>query len=190
VAARAGSLRAAAALGRGREGLRQEEAPSARLEQWGSGGNLALAVALKLKQLGEPLPGAIFAGTPATDLEHVTDTWYTLARLDPLGTREGMLAAAFELYGGDMDPANPLLSPVNGDLEGFPPTLLVSGTRDLLPSDTVRMHRALRAAGVEADLHVYDAQTHGDCLQNLVRDVPEWADAQRELFEFFDAHLE
>jgi acetyl esterase/lipase len=154
-----------------------------------AGGNLALATSLKLKELDLPLPGAIFAGTPATDLENVTDTWLTLQGLDPLGAREGMLAAAFDLYVGEADPSNPLLSPVNGDLDGFPPTILISGTRDLLLSDTVRMHRALREAGVRADLHVYDGQAHADYMQNLLRDVPEAKDAQRELFEFFDKHL-
>jgi acetyl esterase/lipase len=100
-----------------------------------------------------------------------------------------MLAAAIDLYVGKADPSNPLLSPVNGDLDGFPPTILISGTRDLLLSDTVRMHRALRIVGVQADLHVYDGQTHADYMQNLLRPVPEAADAQRELFEFFDKHL-
>jgi hypothetical protein len=42
----------------------------------------------------------------------------------------------------------------------IPPAILISGTRDLLLSDTVRMHRALRKGGV-ADLHVYDGQAHG-----------------------------
>ena len=155
-----------------------------------AGGNIALATALKLKELSLPLPGAIFAGTPATDLENITDTWHTLQGLDPLGAREGMLAAAFDLYIGKADPSNPLLSPVNGDLDGFPPTILISGTRDLLLSDTVRMHRALRHADVRAELHVYDGQAHGDYMQNLTRDVPEAKDAQRELFEFFARHLD
>jgi acetyl esterase/lipase len=39
--------------------------------------------------------------------------------------------------------------------------LLASGTRDILLSDTVRMHRALRAAGVRAELHVLEAAPHG-----------------------------
>ena len=51
------------------------------------------------------------------------------------------------------------------------------------------MHRALRKAGVEADLHVYDGQAHADYMQNLTREVPECEDAQRELLDFFDKHL-
>jgi acetyl esterase/lipase len=81
------------------------------------------------------------------------------------------------------------VSPVRGDLEGFPPTILISGTRDLLLSDTVRMHRALRAAGVEADLHVYEGQSHGDYIACDLVDAPESADAQAEIHRFFDEHL-
>lgn len=154
-----------------------------------AGGNIALATTVKLGAMNADLPGAVFAGTPATDLENISDSWHTLQGLDPLGARDGVVAGAFDLYVGDADPSDPLLSPVNADLEGFPPTVLISGTRDLLLSDTVRMHRALRDAGVEADLHVYDGQSHGDYMQNLLTPVPEAEDAQRELYEFFDRHL-
>jgi epsilon-lactone hydrolase len=43
----------------------------------------------------------------------------------------------------------------------WPPTLLMSGTRDMLLSDTVRMHRVLRKAGVAAELHICEASPHG-----------------------------
>lgn len=155
-----------------------------------AGGNIALATVLRLKKQGLALPGAVFAGTRATDLENVTDTWYTLEGLDPLGKRNGLIQGAFELYAGGEDLSHPLLSPVNGDLDGFPPTILISGTRDLLLSDTVRMHRALRQAGAKAELHVYDGQAHGDYTQGLTRFVPESQDAQRELYAFFDKHLQ
>jgi acetyl esterase/lipase len=170
--------------------IENQDATKTALFGTSAGGNITLATTLKLKELGEPLPGAVFAGTPATDLENVSDTWLTMEGLDPLGAREGLIGGAFDLYVGEADPSNPLLSPVNGDLDGFPPTILISGARDLLLSDTVRMHRALRAAGTVADLHVYDGQAHGDYMQNLTRFVPESEDAQRELYEFFNEHLE
>ena len=56
--------------------------------------------------------------------------------------------------------AHPYLSPLFGDLKDFPPTILTTGTRDLYLSNTVRMHRALRAAGVAAELHVTEAGPH------------------------------
>ena len=168
----------------------KDQAPSGTaLFGTSAGGNLTLATTLRLKELGLPLPGALFAGTPAVDLKNTSDTWHTLEGLDPLGKREGLIEATFNLYAAQEDLSNPLLSPINGDLDGFPPTILISGTRDLLLSDTVRMHRALRAAGVQANLHVYDGQAHADYLQNLTGSVPESEDAQRELYAFFDDHL-
>lgn len=63
-----------------------------------------------------------------------------------------------ELYAGGHDLTHPYLSPLFGDLVGFPPTLIVGGTRDLFLSNSVRMHRKLREAGVDADLHIFDGR--------------------------------
>ena len=66
------------------------------------------------------------------------------------------------LYAAGRDLTDPYVSPLFGDFsKGFPPTLLASGTRDLFLSNTVRMHRKLRAAGVAAELHVFEAMPHG-----------------------------
>ena len=64
---------------------------------------------------------------------------------------------AFYAHGHDLK--DPLLSPVYGDMHGFPPAILTSGTRDLLLSNTVRVHRKLRRAGVEAVLQVFEGQS-------------------------------
>ena len=135
------------------------------------------------------LPVSAVAGTPATDLGKTTDTWFTLQELDPLGQREGIIKGTFDVYVPSGDFLNPLVSLVYGDLKGFPPTILISGTRDLLLSDTVRMHRALGKAGVDAQLHVYDGQSHGDYRQGLLHYVPESIDAQKEIFQFVDNYL-
>ena len=55
----------------------------------------------------------------------------------------------------------PYLSPLFGDLSGLPETFVQSGTRDLFLSNAVRLHRALRSAGVAAELHVFEAMPHG-----------------------------
>ncbi|MEZ9328991.1 alpha/beta hydrolase, partial [Vibrio breoganii] len=115
-----------------------------------AGGNLTLATTLKLQELDLPLPGALFVGTPAVDLKHTSDSWNTLRGLDPLGQREGLIDGTFEVYAPGEALDNPLISPVYAEIESFPPTILISGTRDLLLSDTVRMHRVLRAADVES----------------------------------------
>jgi acetyl esterase/lipase len=169
--------------------IKKQKAAATPLFGASAGGNLTLATTLRLKQLGLPLPGALFAGTPAVDLEKTGDTWYTLEGLDPLGRYEGIIQGCFKVYVPSGDYSDPLVSPLRGDLKGLPPTILISGTRDLLLSDTVRMHRALRKAGVAADLHVYEGQSHGDYISGLLAPVPESADAQAEISRFFDKHL-
>ena len=170
--------------------IERQDAAGTPLFGTSAGGNLTLATTLKLKELGLPLPGALFAGTPATNLEKTGDTWHTLEGLDPLGRYDGVIRGCFEVYVPSKDFSDPLVSPIHGDFQGFPPTILISGTRDLLLSDTVLMHRALRSAGVKADLHVYEGQSHGDYMRNLSGPLPESGDAQLEIMRFFDEHLE
>ena len=71
--------------------IQRQEAAATALFGTSAGGNLTLATTLKLKQLGLPLPGALFAGTPVTDLEKTGDTWYTHEGLDPLGRYDGLI---------------------------------------------------------------------------------------------------
>lgn len=170
--------------------IERQDAGATALFGSSAGGNLTLATTLKLGQLGLPLPGALFAGTPLTEQEKIGDSWFTLVGLDPLGEYDGFIRACLEVYIPSGDFSDPLASPIRGDLTGFPPTILISGTRDLLLSDTVRMHRALRAAGVNAQLHVYEGQSHGDYIGGDFVDAPESADAQAEILRFFVEHLE
>ena len=153
-----------------------------------AGGGLTMAAVLKLKQQAAPLPAAAFIGTPVSDITKTGDSYLANAEIDNvLGRYEGFLGAAFALYAGTADLRHPLLSPIHGELSGFPPAVLISGTRDLFLSNTVRAHRALRAVGVPAELHVFEGQSHADYLKAVPS--PESADALREVARFFDAHL-
>jgi epsilon-lactone hydrolase len=154
-----------------------------------AGGGLTLSTVIRLKELGLPLPGALMAGTPWADLTKTGDTYYTNEFVDNvLCTNDGTLHAAAKLYAGDHDLKEPLLSPIYGDLSGFPPTVLVSGTRDLFLSNTVRAHQKLLAAGVPTALLVFEGQSHAQYL--LVADGPESATAYQEVEQFFDQHLD
>jgi acetyl esterase/lipase len=82
---------------------------------------------------------------------------------------------------------DPLISPIYGDFDGFPPAILTSGTRDLVLSDTVRVHRKLRLAGVEAYLQVFEGMSHGQYLS--APSTPEVKEAFAEIVGFLDAHL-
>jgi monoterpene epsilon-lactone hydrolase len=80
-----------------------------------------------------------------------------------------------------------MLSPVYGDYQGFPPTILTSGTRDLFLSNAARVHRKLRAAGVDAQLHVFEGQSHAQYYADP--GAPETKEYFAQLGRFFDEHL-
>jgi acetyl esterase/lipase len=153
-----------------------------------AGGALTLSMTLKLKALGLPLPGALGCGTPATDLTQAGDSIRVNAGVDgvipEMGEPGGGLLA---LYVGSTPLTDPLISPLFGDFAGFPPTLFITGTRDILLSDTVRAYRAMRAAGVDARLEVHEAMSHAEYI--FAFDAPESAVAFGDLASFFDAHL-
>ncbi len=153
-----------------------------------AGGGLIMTMLLRLKELDLPRPAAVFIGTPAADLTKTGDSAYLNAEVDhALGRYEGRMEACLKLYAAGRDLKDPMLSPIYGDLSGFPPTILISGTRDLLLSATVRTHRKLRSAGVTAELHVYEGQSHADYLVSFPG--PESRDALGEIAKFFDQHL-
>lgn len=153
-----------------------------------TGGGMTLAMVLKMRELKMPLPGAIMAGTPWSDMTKTGDTFYTNEFVDNiLGSNDGLLEAAAKLYANGHDLKDPLLSPVYGDLSGFPPTILLSGTRDLFLSNTVRVHQKLLKAGGVAELLVFEGQSHAQ--YEFEPDAPETADAWNEVSRFFNRHL-
>lgn len=143
-----------------------------------SGGGLALALTLRARQEGVPLPAALAIQTPWADLEEVGDSFRTNEWLDSiLVSYTAAPQRAARLYAAGHDLADPLLSPLRGDLAGFPPTMLITGTRDLFLSLTVLVHRKLRRAGLRAELHVVEGASHFQYFIN------PFADESREIFD-------
>ncbi len=125
-----------------------------------AGGNLAAALMLRARDEGLPLPAAVFLFTPEVDLTESGDSFQTNLGIDNVLTQS--LVPMTALYAAGQDLTHPYLSPLFGDFsKGFPPTFLQTGTRDLFLSNTVRMHRSLRQAGIDAQLHVFEAMPHG-----------------------------
>jgi epsilon-lactone hydrolase len=124
-----------------------------------AGGNLAAAMLLRAKNEGLPFPNALVLLSPQVDLTESGDSFEVNRMVDVV--LPGSLMMNNRLYAAGADLAHPYLSPLFGKLDGFPPTFLQSGTRDLFLSNTVRMHRSLRSAGVKADLHIFEAMPHG-----------------------------
>ncbi len=157
--------------------LLAERSPSEIVVSGGSaGGNLAAALILRARDEGLPLPAGVILGTPEIDLTESGDSFHTNLGVDP--SLRSLMPVNL-LYADGHDLTHPYLSPLFGDLKGFPSTILTTGTRDLYLSNTVRMHRALRAAGVAAELHVTEAGPHTGFPGG-----PEGAEIDNELRRF------
>lgn len=121
-----------------------------------AGAFLCTQLVARLRKEGLPLPAAIGFFSGGADISLPGDIE---GYLPPL-LADKTVPQALAPYVGDADPKDPLMSPLYGDLSGWPPMLLMSSTRDILLSQTVRLHLALRKAGSAADLIVYEGMPH------------------------------
>lgn len=155
-----------------------------------AGGFLTAMSIMRFKQEGLPLPSCCGVFTAGGDLAELGDTFslFTLsgffghiaARMDDPACER----AAF-LKGADL--SDPLVAPIKGELGDFPPTLLVSGTRDAVLSSCAMFHRALYKAGCDAQLHVFEAMPHGFWF---AVDLPESREAIGLMADFFARWLD
>lgn len=124
-----------------------------------AGGNLALSLVLKLKKQGRLLPRGIVLMSPWTDLTSSGKSFEAKAEVDPVLDRDyidRMVAA----YAPDMDLKQPLISPLFGDFEGFPPVYIQAGENEILLSDSLRLHQALVDANVSVKMDTYKGMWH------------------------------
>lgn len=92
----------------------------------------------------------------------------------------------------DYSADHPLVNPLahSAVMKAFPPTLLLSGTRDIGLSQVLHTHARLVDLGVEADLHVWDGAFHCSFAQGTVDpNVPETREAWKVIVTFFEKHL-
>ncbi len=152
-----------------------------------AGAILTGEVAVKIKQLGLPMPAALGIFSGMGDFARAGDS----AAIFSLNGLSGPLSPPTpgvhdSEYAGKTDPHNPVLSPVYGDLHGLPPTLFVTSERDLLLSGTINLERAFLEAGVDAHLLVFDALTHAFWYNPA---LPEGQEANHMMASFFLQHL-
>lgn len=153
-----------------------------------TGGALTLILAQKAKDNNVPMMKAIAALTPWSDIDKIGDSYLTNEHVDnSIVSYEGWIRSAAEVYAGNHNLKDPYLSPVYGDTTGFCPTLLVSGTRDLFLSNTVRMQQNLIEHNVENELIVYEGQSHAQYYFTF--NSKETLAHFDNLIKFFDKHL-
>lgn len=122
-----------------------------------AGGGLALALALKLRDEGRPLPGAIAALSPWTDLAMTGES--DRKADDPMLNFED-LAPLAQSYLAGRNARDPYASPLYGNLRGLPPTLLQVGSDELIRDDSVRMAARMREAGCDVTLEIWPYMPH------------------------------
>ena len=152
-----------------------------------AGAILTAETAVRLKQLGLPLPGALGIFSGLGDFSRYGDSWAMYAlnglsgHLDPPNSE-----AHDSEYVGSTDRKDPVLSPLFADVKGFPPTLFITSGRDSLLSGTTILHRKFLESGVDADLVVFEALPHA--FWNDVS-LPESREAYQIMAGFFDSRL-
>ena len=124
-----------------------------------AGGNLALSLVLKLKEEQRLLPRGLVLLSPWTDLTASGKTHTTRALVDPVLGAD-YLRKMTENYAAGRELTDPLISPLFGDFEGFPPTYIQVGDNEMLLSDSTMLHKKLVAANVSAKIDVFKGMWH------------------------------
>lgn len=121
-----------------------------------AGGNLTLALMLRLRDEGLPLPAGAVALSPVADLTFSGESVRRNDGVDDMFSAD-LLDALVPVYLGQRDLCeHPHVSPLFGDFAGMPPLLLIVGSTELLLDDSVRV--AQRWPG--ATLLVWDGMPH------------------------------
>ncbi len=158
-----------------------EETPSARIVFAGdsAGGNMAVVLTMLAVEQGLPAPSRHLLISPGVDMTLNNPQVSEVAKTDPWldipGGRE-----AIRLYSAGIDVADWRISPLYGNLAALPPSLIFTGTRDILYPDTRIFAERLRELGTEAELVVGDGMFHVWPLLN----IPEARKARDRMVEF------
>ena len=149
-----------------------------------AGANLALGVMHRLRQANLPMPQAAALLSPPTD-KTMRDDSFNLGR-DPT-LKPARIKQIEDAYIGDHDRSNPEISPIYGAFDAhFPPSIITTGTRDLLLSSSIRLARVMREAGMVVDLRVWEGMWH---VFEYYPEIPEADASLTEIAAFLERHF-
>jgi monoterpene epsilon-lactone hydrolase len=124
-----------------------------------AGGGLVISVVKRLQQQHRALPLGLMLLGPWVDLSVSGDSMTRNSQLDPMVTREGLLGSAQVFLGGH-DPRDPLLSPIDNGLTGFPPMLVQVGSAEALLDDARALTARGERDGVAVRLQIWPDMMH------------------------------
>jgi acetyl esterase/lipase len=151
-----------------------------------AGSGLAVALLLVLRDAGVPLPSCAYLMSPYADLTLSGETLAAKREVDPLLTPDGLRARVPDYVGG-ADAADPLISPIFGDLRGLPPLLIQVGSHEVLLSDAIRLAGQAAIADVPVTLEVTPGVPH--VFQAYAGLLDEAGAALDRASDFVYAHL-
>lgn len=136
-----------------------------------AGGGLIYALCLRLRELALPLPCGLIAISPWVDLSASGKSYVYNRENDPSLTAE-LLDFYASCY--TVDRLDPLVSPMLGDLQGFPPSLLFAGGDEILLDDARALHEKLCQSGCKSTLHVAPERWHAYVLYQLNENMADF----------------
>ncbi|TSE00718.1 alpha/beta hydrolase [Skermania sp. ID1734] len=151
-----------------------------------AGGFLTFSTALAAREAGLPLPAGLIGLSPLLNLDCSDRRYFRNAHRDPFTTVRAV-AAVCRLASGHRRRVDPMQSPVNRDLSGLPPTLLMAGETEVLLADAELMARRLARADVACTLEIWRGQVHA--FPALYPDLPESRAALREVAAFITERI-
>ncbi|MBB2755736.1 UNVERIFIED_ORG: acetyl esterase/lipase [Rhizobium aethiopicum] len=152
-----------------------------------AGGNIAIETVLRQKQAAKPLPAAVIALSPITDLTATGGSMTSNADNDPL-VGSASIEALRKAYLGNRSPTDPQASPLYADMTGFPPLLLQVGSGEVLLDDTLRLADKARQAGVDVTTEIWPGMPHQwQLFPSLLDDADR---SSQNIAEFAIRHFE
>ena len=121
-----------------------------------AGGGFTLALAQEMRNDSIDLPNRLVLISPWVDVVGGDDE---LQEYDTFLNAEVLRKIGAD-WAGEMDPHDPMVSPLYGDMQGLPPTDLFTGTWEIFYTDVVKAFDKMTAAGVDARLHVAEKMGH------------------------------
>ncbi|WP_159520640.1 alpha/beta hydrolase [Sunxiuqinia indica] len=151
-----------------------------------AGGGLSLALLLKLRDNGIPLPSAAVAISPWTDLSCSSETYLTKNKVSLAPLNSWNVFSHY--YVAKSDVRNPYISPLFGDLKGLPPLFINSGNSDELFDDGKKFAQKAKQAGVDVFFREGEGMVH--CYPMMAPFFPEATEAMNEIVQFIKQHLD
>ena len=129
-----------------------------------AGATLTLTLTLKLKELGLPLPQGIVSCSPLSQFEYYPYSYYENAGKNDFLIGFGTLDNIYPIYRGELDYTSPYMSPVYGDLSGFPKIYLDASYHESMRDDARALYGKLKMLGNDVEYHELRYFSHAELV--------------------------